>query len=271
MERPLVSVVTPSYNQAEFLEQNIKSVKEQKYPHIEHIVVDGGSDDGTVDLLREHENDYDLHWVSEPDRGQSHAVNKGVEMAEGDWIGWQNSDDYYLSESFEIFDQYRESFPDVDVIYGDIEIVDGEGNLVDKAFFTPPSEFLQRHGSNLMANQAAFIRKSVFQEVGGLREDLDYCMDIDLFWRLLRADVEMVHVPEYLAGFRVHEDAKTSGMRTDPQREELRRIRERFGAPTYERLLPERVFQFIAFGLKAAYLLRIKRLDAFRQDLGNVM
>lgn len=271
MARPLLSIVTPSYEQAEFLEENIQSVISQDRCSVEHIVVDGGSDDGTVDILQEYEDEYNLQWVSEPDRGQSHAINKGIQMANGEWIGWQNSDDYYLQDAFETFEHYRKLTTDTDVIFGDVEIVDAEGNLKDRAFFTPPSKFLQRHGSNLMANQAAFIRKSVFQEVGGLSEEFEYCMDIDLFWRLLHADIKMIHVPEYLAAFRVHDAAKTSGKRTDLERDELKRIRRQFDKPFYERFLPESVLQIVALWAKTTYLLRIRRMDAFRQDLDKVL
>jgi len=124
-EHPLVTIVTPSYNQGEFIEETLQSVARQDYDHLEHVVVDGGSDDETVDVLKQYENRYDLRWVSEPDEGQSDAVNKGFEKARGDVVGWLNADDVYYTRQVitSVVDAFRER-PDIDVVYGDDVLMD---------------------------------------------------------------------------------------------------------------------------------------------------
>lgn len=265
MTSPTLSIITPSYNQSEFILDTIESVKNQEYDDVEHIVVDGGSDDGTIQILEEHEDDYDLRWVSEPDRGQSHALNKGIEMADGEWIGWQNSDDYYVKGSFRAFEELCTKRPDADVFYGDLVVVDRDGVEVDRSYHIPASRFVQRY-SNIMANQAAFFRKSALQKVGGIREEYHYCMDIDLFWRLTRADLTLVHTPTFLGYFRTYEEAKTGGEKEERHLEERREIQERYGVPFYEKPIPNNVLRLLALGVKAGYLLRAGRLEAFTQN-----
>ncbi|MCK4733699.1 MAG: glycosyltransferase, partial [Methanophagales archaeon] len=118
-DKTLVSIITPSYNQGRFIEDALLSVKNQDYPNIEHIIVDGGSIDNTLEILRKYENEYNLRWISEPDEGQSGAVNNGFRMAKGEIIGWVNSDDGYfdvsaISSVVKYFDKYKGA----DVIYG---------------------------------------------------------------------------------------------------------------------------------------------------------
>lgn len=265
MDRPKLSIITPSYNQSEFILDTINSVKDQDYENVEHIVVDGGSDDGTIDILENHTDDYDLRWISEEDRGQSHALNKGIKMADGEWIGWQNSDDYYVDGSFDAFAELVEKRPDADVFYGDIIIVDRDGVEIDRAYHIPPSKFVQRY-SNIMANQAAFFRKTALQKVGGIREEYHYCMDIDLFWRLTRASLKLVHTPTFLGYFRTYEEAKTGGDKEDRHLKERQEIQQRYDVPVYEKMIPNSVLRLLALGVKAGYLLRAGRMDAFKQN-----
>jgi len=270
MGDPFISIVTPSYDQADFIEDNILSVKTQAQKvdnEVEHIVIDGGSNDGTVKLLQEHENDYNLRWISEKDRGQSHAVNKGIQMARGDWIGWQNSDDYYLQNSFALVQNVIKNSNDVSVIYGDLLIVDEEGNEISRQFMTHPSKFIQRNWSLFASNQSTFFKKDVFERVGYLKEEFNYAMDAELFWRILESDLELVHIPEYLGAFRVQKDAKTFGDVSKSQREELEVI---YDYPVYEKVLPNRVLELLAMSVKALYLLYSRRWKAFEYNIRNV-
>ncbi|WP_247730647.1 glycosyltransferase family 2 protein [Halovivax limisalsi] len=210
MVEPRLSVVTPSYNQSRFLERNLKSVMESDIESLEHIVVDGNSTDETIEILEKYEDEYNLRWVSEDDEGQVDAINKGIKMAEGEWIGWQNSDDYYVENGLEAIYDATCHYKTCDVLYGDIEVVDEYGNHVQNRYHTAPSKFIQRYYCNFTANQSMFINRSAMTDLFPLSEEYEYAMDVELFWRLLNKNMEMKHVPRIVGAFRVHEDAKSS-------------------------------------------------------------
>ena len=207
MSPPTISIITPSLNQSRFLEENIRSVLRQHYPAIEHIVVDGGSTDETLDLLKKSPH---LRWISEPDRGQAHAVNKGFRMATGEILGWINSDDGYceniLADVARCFDD-----PAVMVVYGDGVEVDSDGNIirsiVPRGITT--EQFIKYWMWQYEYIQASFFfRRSVLVETGYLDESLFYTMDHDFFIRLSRR-FRFHYLPKSLAFFRLHEASKT--------------------------------------------------------------
>jgi glycosyltransferase involved in cell wall biosynthesis len=261
-----LSIITPSYNQSKYISKNIESILSQSIDDIEHIVVDGGSDDETLDILREYEDEYNLRWISEPDRGQTHALNKGIQMAGGDWIGWQNSDDFYLPDAFGTFRQTLQANPQADAIYGDLIIVDKDGNQIDRQFMTRPSKFIQRHWSLFASNQSLFVRQSVFETIAPLDEELEYTMDAELIWELLTNEYELVYVPEPLGAFRIQPDAKTHHDVRDLQDEELQKI---YGTTTYERIIPDVLLQNVAKATKAAYLLLDGNFEAISHNIWN--
>jgi len=261
---PKISVVTPSYNQASFLKKNLESVRSQSYEPVEHIVIDGGSDDGTVDILREYEDEYDLQWVSEPDRGQTHALNKGIEMATGDWIGWQNSDDYYLPGSFASAVAALDRNPSADAVYGDICIVDSAGSEPGRQFMVHPSKFVQRYWSLFASNQSLFVRTETLDRIHPLDEDLVYTMDAALTWELLTGSHNLVHIPETLGAFRVQKNAKTFSDVSEEQRRELDRI---YDHPWYESVVPRSILEATAQCLKFAGLLRGRRCHALEYNI----
>jgi len=267
MMNKTLSIITPSYNQSEYISKNIESVLSQSSADIEHIIVDGGSDDGTIDILRDYGDEYNLRWVSEPDRGQTHALNKGLQMANGDWVGWQNSDDFYLPGAFEAFRQTLEENPQADAIYGDLIIVDEEGEKISQQFMTRPSKFIQRHWSLFASNQSLFVRRSVIQEIFPLDEDLEYTMDAELTWNLLDRDYNLIHIAEPLGAFRVQPDAKTFEGVRDLQDEELREI---YGYPLYQRIIPDFALENLAKATKAAYLLVDQNYEAIWHNLKNI-
>jgi len=261
-----LSILTPSYNQSEYISKNIKSVLSQSKVDIEHIIVDGGSDDGTIDILREYDDAYNLQWVSESDRGQTHALNKGFQMAKGDWVGWQNSDDFYLPGAFETFRQTLRENPRADVIYGDLIIVDEQGELIAQQFMTRPSKFIQRYWSLFASNQSMFVRRSVLEKILPLDEDLKYTMDAELTWNLLDQDYNLIHIAEPLGAFRVQPDAKTFEGVRHLQDEELRKI---YAYPLYHHIIPDFALKNLAKAIKAAYLLLDQNFEAIWYNIKN--
>jgi hypothetical protein len=186
MRVPLVTVITPSLNHAAYIRQTIESVlTQQDYPHVEHIVIDGGSTDGTIEILREYGDRFGdkFRWVSEPDSGQSNAFNKGLRMAKGDIIGWQNSDDYYYPNVFGQFVGAFAEHPEVVAVYGGCDYRDESGNVVETfhAVRVGYRHLLEYSG---IENQACFIRREPLLRCGGLAEDFHFAMDLDLWFRL---------------------------------------------------------------------------------------
>ena len=206
---PKITVITPSLNQGKFIERTIKSVLNQKYPHLEYIVIDGGSTDGTLDILKKYEKH--LQWISAPDTGQSNAINKGFRMATGEIVAWLNSDDTYLPHALKTVGQYFAGHPDVMMVYGEGYIIDENDNRKCRFPFTEPKFDLWKliYFSDYILQQATFMRRSIFETITLLNEDLHYGMDWDLFIRIgKRFPVE--YIPDYLACIREHGEAKTS-------------------------------------------------------------
>lgn len=208
---PRFSVVTPSFQQADYLSDNLTSVSAQQYSNVEHLVLDGGSDDGTVDLLQDYEvsADHDVWWRSEPDNGQSAAINEGFDRADGDIIGWLNSDDLYIDTT--TFSRVVKWFEktDADVIYGDLAYVDGHSRITE-IDVRPEFDRAKLVHRILIGQPATFFRQEVLEDER-LDTTLDYCMDYE-FWIRLSRQYEFRHVRDILAGFRRHESQKTDDM-----------------------------------------------------------
>ncbi len=207
---PSLSVITPSYNHAHYIRQTIESVFNQGYSSVEHIVVDGGSTDGTVEILKECADRYPgrFRWISEPDQGQSDAFNKGLAMARGAVIGWQNSDDYYLPNAFAPSLDYLGQHPEVAVVYGDCKLVDEVGNVVDESL-VGPFDLGRLFHACFVPNQTAFIRRDALVSVGGLDRDLHSVMDLDLFLKLALSH-RFHYLPGLRAAYRLLSTAKIS-------------------------------------------------------------
>jgi glycosyltransferase involved in cell wall biosynthesis len=205
---PRLSIVTPSYNQGNFLEETLRSVLLQQYPNLEYLVIDGGSTDGTAAVLERY-RPFLAHLVSEPDRGQSHALNKGLAHAAGDLLGWQNSDDFYAPGAFH---RAAEAWLDrgrPDVVYGQLHLIDADSRLAG-AYPTSRFDPCRMFPWANMFNQSMFFSRRLLEDAYPLDEDFHHCMDYELFWRLILKGCRFEYVPELDAFFRLHEQAKGS-------------------------------------------------------------
>jgi glycosyltransferase involved in cell wall biosynthesis len=202
---PLVSIITPSYNQARFLEATLRSVLEQDYPNIEYLVVDGASTDGSVDIIRRYA-DRLTWWVSEKDSGQSDAVNKGLRRARGEIVGWLNSDDVYLPGAVSAAVAAFRSSPDAAVVYGDALAIDVDGrsfNLMHARQYS----LVDLMAFNIICQPAAFMRRSVLEQVEYLNPAYHLLMD-NLLWMNMARVAPLVYVPKAWAAARYHDQAK---------------------------------------------------------------
>jgi len=201
----LVSIITPSYNQAPYLEQTIQSVLEQDYPNIEYIVVDGGSADSSVEVIKEYA-DRLAYWVSEKDSGQAEAINKGFARASGEILAWLNSDDYYMLNTISVVVRCFEQNPDVVMIYGDMLAVDGEGQITNLL------KYKQLTLEDLLCFQiigqpSVFFRRSALEKTGLLDTSFHFMLDHHLWIRLAQQG-RILHIPQIWSAARYHADAK---------------------------------------------------------------
>ena len=206
---PRITVITPSYNQAEFLERTIVSILNQGYPNLEYIVIDGGSTDGSVDVIKRYANQL-AYWVSEPDRGQSHAINKGLQRATGDWVCWQNSDDIFYPLALTRMSHSVQQAPTLDLVIGDINLIDENDGLIRPQCYVKPTYGALVAEGMVLTNQAAFWRRSLHEEIGFLDENLHYGFDYEWFLRLLKHTNRSHHIPKKLGALRYHDQTKTS-------------------------------------------------------------
>jgi glycosyltransferase involved in cell wall biosynthesis len=204
---PLVSIVTPSYNQAKYLEETIQSVINQEYPHIEYLVVDGGSTDGSIDILQKYDERISW-WVSEADNGQTDAINKGFTRSKGKILAWLNSDDTYQANAVSEAVSYFQSHSKVGLVYGDANYINSSGKIIGKFNAQQTSYNRLRRGGVYIPQQAAFWRANLWQQVSPLDPSFYFAMDYDLWVRLSRI-TEIRYHPKYWANFRLHDDAKT--------------------------------------------------------------
>jgi len=223
-----VSIVTPSYNQCTFIERTLQSVLAQELGgNLEYLVMDGGSTDETVGILKKYESR--LEWRSERDRGQAHAVNKGLARAKGEIIGWLNSDDIYYPGAIEAACGIFESRPDVDWLYGDANHIDEQDTVIEP-YPTEPWDFERLLYSCFICQPAVFFRKSVVDRFGMLDENLHYCLDYEYWIRLSLGGVKPFWLRKTLAGSRLYPTTKTVGSRLAVHREINSMLRRQVGA-----------------------------------------
>jgi glycosyltransferase involved in cell wall biosynthesis len=208
MSWPLISIVTPSYNQAEHLEATLRSVQEQDYPALEHILIDGASTDGSLEIIRRH-GAHLAYWESEADAGQAQALNKGFRRARGEILCWLNSDDVYRPGTLRAVAEVFGEQPELDVAYGGIDLIDPAGTLLSTLSAGPFDLRQQVCATNLMPQPSTFFRRRIYERLGDLNERLHYVMDYEYWVRAGLAGARIAPVSSVWAGFRLHEASKT--------------------------------------------------------------
>ncbi len=204
--RPLVSIVTPSFNQAPFLEFTMRSALEQTYPHVEYIVMDGGSDDGSASIIERYA-DRLKHWQSRPDKGFADAIRRGFEHAAGEIMAYLNSDDLLAPDAVEKAVAYLRRHPEVDMVYGDRVCIDDRNRLLyHKASL--PWFAATPYAAYILSQESCFWRRSAYERVGGMNDALRFAIDYDLFSRFAKSG-RFAHVRGLWGFFRKHASSKT--------------------------------------------------------------
>ena len=205
---PLVSIITPSFNQAPYLEAAIRSVLEQDYPCIEYMIVDGGSTDGSVSIIKKYADKL-AWWVSEPDKGQTDAINKGFERARGQILAWINSDDSYEPGAVAAAVTYLQEHPEVGMVYADCNFIDEQGRVIGK-FSAAQTDYKRlRQGYVHIPQQTTFFRAELWHAVGPLDQSFYFAMDYDL-WVRIAVRTAIKYLPgQTWASFRIHTSGKT--------------------------------------------------------------
>lgn len=211
---PRLSVIVPSYNQGEYLEETILSIINQQYPNLELIIIDGGSTDNSVDIIKHYEKQIS-YWVSEKDKGQSDAINKGLQKATGEWISWLNSDDCYREGALQyIFNDI--DLDNYDFLYGNCYVGQSMQNAEEHRQAEDAKKGLKDilkffyNASHIIPSQSIFVRKTVIDKVGFLNMDLHYCMDLDWFARIYVETPRRLFYDKTICFYRVNDTTKTS-------------------------------------------------------------
>lgn len=225
-ETPLVSIITPSFNQSAYLEQTIQSVLAQDYPALEYILIDGGSTDGSLEIIKKYQDRLAV-WVSEPDQGQTDAINKGFNRSSGQIMAWLNSDDLYHKNALRNAVEFLLAHPEIGMVYGDTDLIDKYGNPIGRFNARQTSyQRLMRGGVNI-PQPAAFWRRELWDLAGPLDPAYYFAMDYDLWVRFAKHGQIHYH-PQLWASFRLHDQGKTalSDQRCWP---EMRKVHKREG------------------------------------------
>ena len=218
----LVSIVTPSFNQAPYLEQTILSVLEQSYKNIEYIVIDGGSTDGSVEIIKKYETRL-AYWQSKKDRGFGDAINQGWHRSHGAILSWLNSDDLLTPDAVQTVVDTFSHDPEVDLVYGDALIIDASGGFLRNFPSVPfQAEKVFTTWEDPIRQPSAFFRREIFERFGGVDESYNFCIDFE-YWIRISFSSRFVHIPAYLSSARMHPTSKTSTLEST-QASELTRL-----------------------------------------------
>ncbi len=247
-----ISVVTPSFNQGNFIERTIQSVLGQNYPRLEYLVMDGGSSDGTLEILQQYQAH--LRWVSEPDGGQAAAINKGFRQATGDIVCWLNADDEFMPGALLQVADYFSQHPEAKLVYGNAETIDQAGRSYGRRGNVKATNFTELVSQgDFIVQPAAFWRAELLAEVGLLDESLRYCLDYE-YWLRVAQKYPLHYLPVSLARERFHPQAKTT-QASLRRMQEIEAVAQRYGSPTIpRRFRAERTATYLAETLHQARL-----------------
>jgi glycosyltransferase involved in cell wall biosynthesis len=229
-EKPLVSIITPSYNQGEFIEDTILSIKNQDYSNIEHIIIDGGSTDNTLKILKKYKSIHNMQWISETDEGQADAIDKGIKMAKGSILAWINSDDYYLHK--QVISKVVHFFE----LYKSIHVVTGNGYYVDKErkFLSPivikkDLMYLKyMKFGDFILQPSTFFKREIEEKVS-IDKNYTYAFDWLFFLNIFEEKFNVLAVDDFLSAYRVHSKHKTGEDNAKRKKEVAKIIKRNFG------------------------------------------
>lgn len=205
-----LSIIIPSYNQGRFLADTLRSIIDQNYDDVEIIVMDGGSTDNSVEVIRSFEK-HIAYWQSEKDAGQSNAINNGFKKATGEFVTWLNSDDVLLPGALDAVDRIIRDYPDYNFFLGNVVWMNKSGQIIKVGKVEKDSRFWNKRHLFSNGGPSAFMRKSTLESIGMLREDFHYMMDTELWHRFIATGNYFKRIGSYIWGLRLHEDAKMSG------------------------------------------------------------
>lgn len=251
---PSVSVITPSFNQARYLEQTIRSVLEQNYPRLDYFIMDGGSTDSSVEIIRRYENRL-AGWVSEPDRGQADGINKGFQRATGEIVAWLNSDDVYQPGAIAQAVAALQANPSAALVYGDVLSIDENARPFNLQTFQPFS-LTDLMAFNIISQPAVFMRRAALEQAGLLDPTYQLLLDHHLWLRMARL-APPLYLPQTLAAARYHAEAKNLARTADFGREAFRLVEWMRSAPEFSPLFAQNRRRILAGAhrLNAFYLL----------------
>lgn len=234
---PKISVVIPSFQQADFLEKTILSILNQNYPNLELIIIDGGSNDSSLEIIKKYEK-YITYWVSEKDRGQSDALNKGFKKATGEIVAYQNSDDIYLPGIFEKVADYFQKNPKIDLVYGNRLDINKNDEIISESRFTRFSKTVFKYDGLPLGSQSAFWRRSLFDSIGYFDVGLRFSMDHDFFMKAAVKKARFGFIRVFLGAMRRHQGSKTENfLGKPPHQAELEIINKRYGRKNWLKFL----------------------------------
>jgi glycosyltransferase involved in cell wall biosynthesis len=206
---PKVTVVTPSFNQGDYLEETILSVVEQDYPNLEYILMDGGSTDNSLDIIHKYEK-YFAHWESAPDKGQADVINKGFRISTGNILAWLNSDDMYLPGTLEYISKHFENSQDLKIVFGNCRLFKNERKYTGETDVVRSNRTLDISLVDYIYQPSCFWTKTVWEKVGPLNIDLVYCLDWDWFIRSRKLGIGFESVNDFLSLYRIHAQHKSA-------------------------------------------------------------